>query len=601
MKKEKLIKQQIIEQASAKPEKYFPVEMLKSLGFIRQQCSKCGVMFYATQKREVCGDTNCVGEYGFIGKTPAKQSLEFKDVYNEFSKFLSQRGYTSLKRFPIVARWRDDLDFNIASIIGFQPYVTKGLVEPPAKLVTIPQNCLRFGDIDNVGYTGRHGTNFVMIGQLAFQEPKNYDQAKYIKDLLEFFTQVVKIPIEEIQLHEDAWVGGGDCGPSIEFFSRGLELANQVYMMYDMSEAEDISQVKELTTKVLDMGMGLERVSWFSQGSMNQYDATMPNVCDKLFKQANFKPNWNIYKKFLPYSGVLNLDEVENISTIDKNGNEVVVSGIDDAWQEVAKHIKVDAQTLRNEIEPIAGIYSIADHTKTLLYALHDGALPSSVKGGHNLRLVLRRAMDFITKFNWEIDLCKVIAWHVEEVEQLYPEIGENIENIQNIITHEVEKYYQHQEKVTQRAKQFAKQNKQFNEKEFIKLYISDGITPDDIKKEYNNLGNSLDIPTNFFTLVTEFFEDQKISQLKNSKHALAQHVEDVAPTRLNFYTDKNNYEQESKIIKEFEVDSKHYIILDSTLFYPTMGGQACDLGFIDDKKVVDVIKVGDVIVHQVE
>lgn len=586
MKKEKLIKQQIIEQASAKPEKYFPVDMLKSLGFQRQQCSKCGVMFYATQKRDVCGDTNCVGEYGFIGKTPAKQPLEFKDVYNEFSKFLSQRGYTSLKRFPIVARWRDDLDFNIASIIGFQPYVTKGLVEPPAKLVTIPQNCLRFGDIDNVGYTGRHGTNFVMIGQLAFQEPKNYDQAKYIKDLLEFFTQIVKIPIEEIQLHEDAWVGGGDCGPSIEFFSRGLELANQVYMMYDMSEAEDISQVKELTTKVLDMGMGLERVSWFSQGSMNQYDATMPNVCNKLFKQANFKPNWNIYKKFLPYSGVLNLDEVENI---------------DDAWGKVAKHIGVDAQTLRNEIEPIAGIYSIADHTKTLLYALNDGALPSSVKGGYNLRLVLRRAMDFITKFNWEIDLCEVISWHVEEVEQLYPEIGENVENIQQIIAHEVEKYYQHQEKVTQRAKQFAKQNKQFNEKEFIKLYISDGITPDDIKKEYNNLGNSLDIPTNFFTLVTEFFEDQKISQSKNSKHALAQYVEDVAPTEFNFYTDKNNYEQESKIIKEFGVDSKQYIVLDSTLFYPTMGGQACDLGYIDDKKVVDVVKVGDVIVHQVE
>ncbi|MFP4402499.1 MAG: alanine--tRNA ligase-related protein [Candidatus Nanoarchaeia archaeon] len=586
MKKDKLIKSQIIEQASANPHKYFPVDMLEELEFIRQQCSKCGVMFYATQEGEVCGDTNCVGEYGFIGKTPAKQPLEFNEVYEEFSKFMQQRGYTHVERFPIVARWRDDLDFNIASIIGFQPYVTKGLVEPPAKLVTIPQNCLRFGDIDNVGYTGRHGTNFVMIGQLAFQEPKNYDQAKYIKDLLEFFTQVVKIPIDEIQLHEDAWIGGGDCGPSIEFFSRGLELANQVYMIYDMSEADDISQVKELSTKVLDMGMGLERVSWFSKGSMNQYESTMPNVCEYLFKQVDFKPNWKLYEQFLPFSGNLNLDEVENI---------------DDAWEEVAKHIGVGAQELKQEIEPIAGVYSIADHTKTLLYALHDGALPSSVKGGYNLRLVLRRAMDFITKYKWNIDLCEVIEKHVEEVEQLYPDMRENIENIKQIISHEVEKYYQHQEKVNVKTEQFAKQNKQFTEQDFIKLYISDGITPEDIKQAYEKKNITTKIPTNFFTLVNEYFEEQQSSEKLSKKDIFKEHIQDLKPTQLKFYESQHTYEQESKIIKEFDIGKKHYIVLDSTLFYPTMGGQACDVGTIGDKIVKDVIKVGDVILHEVE
>ncbi|MCH8519800.1 MAG: hypothetical protein LAT82_03525 [Nanoarchaeota archaeon] len=587
MKKEKLIKKQLIEEASANPEKYFPVEMLKSLGFIRQQCSKCGVMFYSTQKREVCGDTSCVGEYSFIHNTPAKTSLEFSEVYEEFSKFMSKRGYTPVKRFPIVARWRDDLDFNIASIIGFQPYVTKGVVEPPAKLVTIPQNCLRFGDIDNVGYTGRHGTNFVMVGQLAFQEPQNYDQAKYITDLLDFFTQVVQIPIDEIQLHEDAWVGGGDCGPSIEFFSRGLELANQVYMMYDMSEADDISGLKELTTKVLDMGMGLERVSWFSKGSVNQYDATMPNVCSKLFEQANFEPNWKLYEQFLPFSGNLNLDEVENI---------------DDAWEEVAKQIGVDRQELKSQIEPIAGIYSLADHTKTLLYALHDGALPSSVKGGYNLRLVLRRAMDFITKFNWNINLVDVIAWHIEEVEKLYPDIKENIENIQRIIAHEVEKYYDHQLKVQIKTQGFAKQNKQFEENNFIKLYISEGITPDDIVKEYVKLGNSLKIPTNFFTLVTEYFEQHQGGGKKQAlKEEFEQYLEGISPTILDFYTHTNTFEDESEIVKEFVHNNSTYIVLDKTLFYPTMGGQACDLGYIDGREVIDVLKVGEIILHKVK
>ena len=141
----KKIKKQIIAEASSNPEKYFPVKTLEEIGFKRQKCSKCGVRFWSTQKRDICGDTNCVGSYSFIGNTPAKKKLDFPEVYLEWKKYIEKRGYLHVDRFPIVARWRDDLDFNIASVIGFQPYVTKGEVAPPAELVSIPQNCLRFG------------------------------------------------------------------------------------------------------------------------------------------------------------------------------------------------------------------------------------------------------------------------------------------------------------------------------------------------------------------------------------------------------------------------------------------------------------------------
>ena len=106
-----------------------------------------------------------------------------------------------------------------------------------------------------------------------------------------------------------------------------------------------------------------------------------------LFEKTGFKPNLDLYEKFLPYSGTLNLDEVDDI---------------DKAWEDISTKIDIPIEELKKEIEPIAGIYSIADHSKTLLYALTDGALPSNVKGGYNLRLVLRRALDFIYKFKWE-------------------------------------------------------------------------------------------------------------------------------------------------------------------------------------------------------
>lgn len=582
----KKIKKQIIQEASSHPEKYFPVETLNEMGFRRQQCKSCSVMFWSSVTREVCGDTSCVGTYSFIGKTPAKKSMEFSETYTLFKNFLQERGYTPVKRFPIVARWRDDLDFNIASVIGFQPYVTKGLIAPPAELVVIPQNCLRFGDIDNVGYTGRHGSNFVMIGQLAFKKPQEYDQAKYVRDLTQWFTDVMLIPKDELQIHEDAWAGGGDCGPSIEFFSRGLELGNQVYMWYDMSEAEDISELKELSLKVLDMGMGLERCCWFSKGSVNQYAATMPRVCDYLFKKTGLKPNWDLYDKFLPHSGNLNLDEVENI---------------DDAWEDVAKSIGgISVDELRNEIDPLAGLYSLADHSKTLLYALSDGALPSNVKGGYNLRLVLRRALDFIYKYSWDVDLFELIKMQAEDVKDLYPEFEEELSGIKNIIEHEIKKFHEHKNKIQNTVQNLVKKNKSISNDDFVKFYVSEGITPEDIKKGYESKGQNLATPANFFTLVNDYFESQKEATTKTKKNVLLEYVEGLPETQLLYYEDSFKESETVEILKEFEVDSKKYIVLDKTLFYPTGGGQASDQGYIGEKKVVAVTKVGRVVLHEV-
>ncbi len=231
---EKKIKSEFKKKAGKDPGRYYPVEVLIDEGFKRSFCRNCKTPFWSRGTRDVCGEPECSGGYTFIGDSPAKKKMDFIQVWKEFSRLFKKLGYTPIKRYPVAARWRDDTDFVQASIYDFQPYVVSGEIEPPANPLVVPQFCLRFNDIDNVGYTGRHYTGFVMIGQHAFEPPERYSPKSYLRDIYAWLVEGMGIPNDEIQFHEDAWAGGGNMGPSMEFFSRGLEIGNQVYMQYDI-------------------------------------------------------------------------------------------------------------------------------------------------------------------------------------------------------------------------------------------------------------------------------------------------------------------------------------------------------------------------------
>ncbi|MBS3106942.1 alanine--tRNA ligase, partial [Candidatus Woesearchaeota archaeon] len=232
MPSDKDVKKAFKLEASKHYEKFYAVSVLKNEGFERKKCITCGTNFWTVSpEQQTCGDPACSGGFRFFEGTPAKKKMDYIELWKEFARFFSARGYTPIKRYPVVARWRDDTDFVQASIYDFQPYVVSGEVKPPANPLVVPQFCLRFNDIDNVGITGAHYTGFVMIGQHAFMPPEKWDQAKYFTDIHEWLTKGLGLPKKEITYHEDAWAGGGNFGPCMEFFSRGLELGNQVYMM----------------------------------------------------------------------------------------------------------------------------------------------------------------------------------------------------------------------------------------------------------------------------------------------------------------------------------------------------------------------------------
>ena len=151
--------------------KHYELDFLKKKGFQRKQCVSCKRFFWTIdQGRTKCADASCIG-YEFIGKGTSK--LDYVETWQEIEKYFKKTGHSSIKRFPTIARWRDDLFFTNASIIDFQPYVVNGETEPPANPLIVPQACIRFGDITNVGVTGAHYTSFIMFGQHAFNSKKN--------------------------------------------------------------------------------------------------------------------------------------------------------------------------------------------------------------------------------------------------------------------------------------------------------------------------------------------------------------------------------------------------------------------------------------------
>ncbi len=573
MLSDKEIKKQLKIEAMKNPDKYYAVKVLKNKGFIRKQC-KCGIYFWTVnQDQDHCGDSVCSGGFRFFKDNPAKKKLGYIQVWQEFSKMFKSFGYTPINRYPVVARWNETTDFTMASIAGFQPYVVSGEVEPPAEKLVIPQFCLRFPDIDNVGITGSHMTGFVMIGQHMFVPEDKWDQDKVFSDILQWLTDGLGLPLSEITFHEDAWAGGGNSGPCMEFFSRGVEIGNQVYMLYEGSGEER----KELKLKILDMGMGQERCAWFTQATNTIYEAVFPTVIEKLLSRTGAVYDDKFMKKYAIYAGMLNLDEVEDI---------------DKAWKYVADKVGMGVDELKQKIGPMTGIFSIAEHTRSLLFALSDGALPSNVGGGYNLRVLIRRALSFIDRFGWDIRLAEVCRWHAEYLKQLFPELIENLDQIDKILEVERSKYEATKQKTESIVSRIIEKNEKIDEEKLIELYDSEGINPQLIAEEAKKSGREIEIPEDFFAKVAEKHERKEKELIAEKKEKLD--IDMIPGTELLYYKGDELTEFTAKALK---IIGKN-VVLDKTLFYPTGGGQVYDKGTINSQEVVEVFKQGAVIVH---
>ncbi len=560
-------KNQILKEFSADPDRYYKVKLFEEQGFIRKGCTKCGRFFWTLDaNRTLCPDDG-TDTYSFIGEPPTTKRFDYTQAWKQVEEFFVKNNHTSVSRYPVVCRWRDDLYFTIASVVDFQRVMgSKVVFEFPANPLVVPQTCLRFKDLENVGVTGRHFSSFCMIGQHSIPENGGYWKDECVDLDFRLLTQQFGIKKEEVVFVEDVWAGGGSFGSSLEYFVKGLELGNAVFTEFQ----GELGQHTTLDQKVIDMGAGLERFAWITTGTPTAYDCCFGPITNHLMGKIGIDSDSEMLRNYF--------------TTIAKNLE--IYDDLTEVRKQTIKTTGLTEDQLNKIITPLEGMYLIADHLRTLIFAITDGALPSNVGGGYNLRMMLRRINGTIDRMNFKLDIDELIDMHIDYLKDTYPELESKRQDVKTILELESQRYVESKSRMGKMATKLKDKGRAPSVDELITLYESDGITPEYLKE----VEVISEIPSSFYAKLSDLHQSDK----KKAMEQLS--LENIPETDMLFYKD-DPMEFEAKVLKVFEKG----IVLDRTSFYARGGGQEPDHGTIAGFKVIDVNKHGGVILHELE
>ena len=557
-------KKEILDKFSADPQRYYNVNLFEDQGFERKSCKTCNRYFWTLDaNRDKCPD-HSDDTYSFIGEPPTSKRFDYTQSWKEVESFFVKNNHTSINRYPVVCRWRDDLYFTIASIVDFQRVMgSKVTFEFPANPLVVPQTCLRFKDLENVGVTGRHFSSFCMIGQHSIPNESGYWKDECVNLDFNLLTQQFGIDKKEITFVEDVWEGGGSFGSSLEYFVRGLELGNAVFTEFQ----GDLSDYKTLDQRIIDMGAGLERFAWITMGTPTAYDCCFGPITEKLIQDAGIDANSSV---LVPYFTEIakNLELYDDLSQVRKNA--IKSTGLSD-------------EQINRIITPLEGIYLIIDHIRTLIFAISDGALPSNVGGGYNLRIMLRRIVSTMDRLKLKFDLDEIIDIQIDYLKNTYPELEDTRDDVKEIISIEAGRYDSSKQRM---QKIVSKLDKEPSVTDLIRLYESDGVTPEYLKE----MKVISEIPSTFYAKLSD------LHQSKKQKEQLTLPLEGIPDTELLFYGDDPR-EFSAKVLKVFD----NFVVLDKTGFYARGGGQEPDHGKIAECEIVDITKHGNIVVHEIK
>ncbi len=503
------------------------------------------------------------------------KSYEIRQMWLDFFK---SKGHLVEPSASLVPQNDKTLLWTNAGVTPLKKYFD-GSVRPECPRITNAQKCIRTNDIENVGKTARHHTFFEMLGNFSIGDYFRNEVLPWAFELLtskEWFdidpeklyityypddhtTRDLWIkcgmnPSHLIPLLDNFWeIGEGPCGPDTEIFfdrgekwdSRGKELIEQdiendrfievwniVFSQYNSKIGVDRKDYKELPHKNIDTGSGLERLCCVMQGTDTNYETDL----------------------FMPL-----INKVEEISGVKYNGQMA---------------FKV-----------------IADHVRTVTFAVADGATMSNEGRGYVLRRVLRRAVKYAKSLGINKPfMAQLVDVVIDIMDPFYPYLHNQAQIVKNVITQEETKFLSTIEKGEAIFNEYARNAKNNNNiisgTDAFKLFDTYGF-PYELTEEYAE-ESGLSVDKEGFNKAM----DEQKERARSSRKTL-QSMKGQNEAWLNFketsefvgYT-KNSIK--SKVIAVFD----NGIVLDKTPFYALSGGQVCDKGTIQGVEVIDVIKM---------
>ena len=519
------------------------------------------------------------------------KKLTGNQIIRMYLDFFCERGHTEIESSSLIPYDDPTVLWINAGVTPLKKYFD-GTIVPKNRRLTSCQKCIRTGDIESVGKTARHHTFFQMLGNFSIGDyfrdeaiswayelltsPKYFDIDKnrlYITvypadvDTYNLWIKLGISPDHIIKLQNNFWeIGPGPSGPDTEiFFDRGekydpngkgiklledeeendryIEIWNNVLSQFNATEGLKREEYPELPSKNIDTGMGVERMACILQETETNYETDL----------------------FMPI-----ISGIEQISGIAYNGQ---------------MEFKV-----------------IADHIRTLTFALSDGAVFENIGRGYVLRRLLRRASRMGRKLNINRDFLKdLVTIVVDKYKEIYPNLAGSENRIKKLIEAE-ELLFQ--------------KTLLSGEKRLEELFASDDkvISGKDAFKLYDTYGYPIELTIEAASERGFTVDRDEFNSYMNAQKELARSSR-KEESSMNLQNDLLiNYKKESTfvgyeklgleteimdiMVNNVFVDSASedcYIFLKENPFYAESGGQVSDSGYLKNDncklEVMDVIK----------
>ncbi|MDQ0299810.1 alanyl-tRNA synthetase [Salibacterium salarium] len=520
------------------------------------------------------------------------------EVRKMFLDFFKEKGHEIEPSASLVPQEDPTLLWINSGVATLKKYFD-GRVIPDNPRIVNAQKSIRTNDIENVGKTARHHTFFEMLGNFSIGDYFKREAIEFAWEFLtsekwigfekerlsvtvhpedteayDYWKNDIGVPEERIiRLEENFWdIGEGPSGPNTEiFYDRGpaygddakdpemypggeneryLEIWNLVFSQFNHNPDDTYTP---LPKKNIDTGMGLERIVSVIQEANTNYDTDL----------------------FMPI-----IRETERIASVSYNSSN-----------------KTDTS-----------LKVIADHIRTVSFAIADGALPSNEGRGYVLRRLLRRAVRYAKMIGVErafmYELVPVVG---EIMADHYPEVKGKEAFVQKVIKNEEERFHERlSEGLAILADIMKKEKEEGNSvisgKDVFRLYDTYGF-PADLTEEY--------VIEQGFAINEEEFEKEMQAQRDRARAARkdsgSMQTQDVVLSEANVESKFVGYDvlqsesviqlivQEKELVDTVSEGMTAKLILDQTPFYAESGGQVPDKGTIFNNqaqaKVIDVQK----------